>query len=59
MFIEWISEDSIFIVNVEQYVLRSIRKQIYSVYFYVDKFWRGEEKRRKYAANAALKSMIM
>ena len=49
MSIEWMSEDSIFIVKVKQYLLPSKRKRLQKKTFilfiiHVHKFWGGEEK---------------
>ena len=51
MFIGWTSEDSIFMVNVEQYLLHSRWKKLpktnlYCFNFHVHKFWRWEKKKK-------------
>ena len=59
MFIEWMSENSIFMVNVEQYLLRSRWKRLpktkYCLFFMHMSF---EGKKPKFTASAALIFML-
>ena len=56
MSIEWMSEDSIFIVKVEQYILRSKRKRLRKTFIlfiiHVHKFW-GRRRKEKNSFNLA------